>query len=669
MCYFIKFLFSAVFAALTGGALTYAAEFEVLDRFSVDGYSVLKGSADIPGGSFTVGGSTLVVKGGNVGIGTAAPAGKLHLYVQEDTASPVLYIKRGNNSGGGLGNPEIGIDVSIPNTYNSAGTVYGVRSVVNHNLGGPHYAGYFETAGNAYGNGIGVYAKTTHTDTNGPGFQPAILADAYSNIGVSNAGYAVAVQANTNDYVNNVNLLLKSDYTGAANQNAVIINRNGSDLGYVRTNATSISFLTSSASGLIGIDANTLAINTSSNERMRITSAGNVGIGTTNPAKLLQVSGTGTYSSAAEQVRITDTAGGATVSLLADGVKGIGAIYAGIPGTGYIPLYIGLGSTNTIVNANGGNVGIGTTSPAAALDVGGTGAIKVPVGTTTERPASPVIGMIRFNSTTGRMEYYNNGGWNSFVGAVTATGGNTVNDIGGYRIHTFTSGGAFVVTGGGNVEVLVVAGGGSGGAGNYSAGGGAGGLLYSSALPVSAQTYTVTVGGGGVNGNGQNSAFGTLLTAIGGGKGGQSAATGSVGGSGGGGGYSAPSGYYGGAGTAGQGNAGGRGDSTAGFGWGGGGGGAGGVGADAVHYSNPGNGGIGLAYSISGTSTYYAGGGGGGIDSSGYRSYGGNGGGGWGDSTSTANNPGTAGTANTGGGGGGIGGSGGSGVVIIRYPI
>ena len=62
-----------------GGVLA-AAEFEVLDRFSVGGYSVLKGSADIPGGSFAVGGSTLVVKNGNVGIGTAAPGLQLDVY-------------------------------------------------------------------------------------------------------------------------------------------------------------------------------------------------------------------------------------------------------------------------------------------------------------------------------------------------------------------------------------------------------------------------------------------------------------------------------------------------------------------------------------------------------------------------------------------------------------
>ena len=56
-----------------------AAEFEVMDRFSVDGYTVLRGSADIPGGSFTVGVSTFVIKGGKVGIGTASPGAKFEV--------------------------------------------------------------------------------------------------------------------------------------------------------------------------------------------------------------------------------------------------------------------------------------------------------------------------------------------------------------------------------------------------------------------------------------------------------------------------------------------------------------------------------------------------------------------------------------------------------------
>ena len=74
-----KLLISALLAPFLGGAPLRAAEFEVLDRFSVDGYSVLRGSADIPGGSFSVGGSTFVVKEGNVGVGTESPTHQLHV--------------------------------------------------------------------------------------------------------------------------------------------------------------------------------------------------------------------------------------------------------------------------------------------------------------------------------------------------------------------------------------------------------------------------------------------------------------------------------------------------------------------------------------------------------------------------------------------------------------
>ena len=72
-----RLILSALLALLFGGTAVYAAEFEVLDRFSVDGYSVLRGSVDIPGSGFTVGASTFVIKAGNVGIGTADPKGLL----------------------------------------------------------------------------------------------------------------------------------------------------------------------------------------------------------------------------------------------------------------------------------------------------------------------------------------------------------------------------------------------------------------------------------------------------------------------------------------------------------------------------------------------------------------------------------------------------------------
>src|SRR5210317_2048884 len=122
---------------------------------------------------------------------------------------------------------------------------------------------------------------------------------------------------------------------------------------------------------------------------------------------------------------------------------------------------------------------------------------------------------------------------------ISATGG-TITTSGDYKIHTFTGDGCFVVASIGNcaapapqrdkVDYLVVAGGGGGGD-NAGGGGGAGGYRTSfpggSSLPVSIQTYPVTVGSGGIGGettqnlqtSGSSSIFSTI-TSSGGGRGG-----------------------------------------------------------------------------------------------------------------------------------------------------
>ena len=357
--------------------------------------------------------------------------------------------------------------------------------------------------------------------------------------------------------------------------------------------------------------------------------------------------------------------------------------------------------TDTLyVSAVNSRVGVGTNAPVAELHVAGTGAIVVPSGTTAQQPTG-VAGMIRFNATIEKFEFYDGTVW-SQLGGVSAIGG-TVTNVGGYTIHTFTSSGTFTVISSGEVEYLVVAGGGGGGS-DAGGGGGAGGMLTGSRA-LNTGTYTITRGAGGSGGsggssptypsdnasNGSDSAIinssGTdIVRALGGGLGGmgQSRAPGNQpiqnGGSGGGGGGTYPSannGGDGGLGTSGQGNNGSRGlynTET-----GGGGGGAGGPPPNSVRTGTAlgtgQNGGPGRQSDISGTLTYYAGGGGGGAWSNsqysdGLGGIGGGGGGGAGTGSKT-HTSGRNGTSNTGGGGGGgtqaNGGSGGSGIVIIRY--
>ena len=258
-----------------------------------------------------------------------------------------------------------------------------------------------------------------------------------------------------------------------------------------------------------------------------------------------------------------------------------------------------------------------------------TGAVFLPLGTTAQRPASPVAGMIRHNTTSGFVETYNGSSWEA-VGDQT----------------NFYS-----------VEYLVVAGGASGGAATGSfrggGGGGGGGFLEGTTQVQIGTAYTVTVGGGGASRpvgssgiSGGNSNIGSLVVALGGGGGG-TGTNGSAGGSGGGAGDQTGA-QSGGAGTTGQGFRGGNTGGSGGNGNGGaGGGGANSQGVDGSQTS----GGSGKTSSINGN-TYAAGGSGGSRASS---------------ETGTSKAANTAGGGNGGGGSSGGGGAGGSGIVVLRY--
>ena len=307
--------------------------------------------------------------------------------------------------------------------------------------------------------------------------------------------------------------------------------------------------------------------------------------------------------------------------------------------------------------------------------------------------------LVKLNQAQGTAEI------ETYASFIEATGG-TITTSGDFKIHSFTGDGCFVVSkvgnaaGSENVSYLVVAGGG-GTTGDRGGAGGAGGyregkctsdpytaspLNAPAGLPVSVQTYPITVGGGGTASgaptanapSGSNSVFSTI-TSAGGGGGARTASPAIAGGSGGGGNISAGPGGAGNTPPVSppQGNNGGVGSPNTPPVGGGGGGGATQVGQNGTG-SAGGDGGAGATTNITGSPVAYAGGGGGGHDG-GSRGDGGTGGGGNGASgpypgSSVAA---TAGSANTGGGGGGSNGggtsqpgtAGGKGIVIIRYKF
>jgi hypothetical protein len=239
------------------------------------------------------------------------------------------------------------------------------------------------------------------------------------------------------------------------------------------------------------------------------------------------------------------------------------------------------------------------------------------------------------------------------VQGVVATGG-LIDDVSGYRIHTFLSSDTFVVTNPGTIEYLVVAGGGSGG-GNSSArsggGGGAGGFKAGT-IAVTVGTHTITVGAGGIalavqdaTSDGGSSSIGTLVSCSGGGAGASVNGTAKVNGRNGGSGGGSTCAGNAGTGITGQGRNGG-GSASSGYGTGGGSGAAGGARTTAIA-----NGGAGTSSNITGNAVTYSIGGGGSLT------------------------PDVSVVPNTGNGGAGafkstnvrVGANGSSGIVVIKY--
>ena len=134
------------------------------------------------------------------------------------------------------------------------------------------------------------------------------------------------------------------------------------DTGTTDSDGVDIGINTSEEAIIWQRENNIIKFGTNSTERMRITSAGNVGIGTTSPSGKLH-----SYISANRQMG--HNAVGGDLGVISDN-NSAPVLY--VKGTGTADLVNVLdNTTNVFTIKDGGNVGIGTTSPAVNLHVDG----------------------------------------------------------------------------------------------------------------------------------------------------------------------------------------------------------------------------------------------------------------------------------------------------------
>ena len=345
-------------------------------------------------------GSQNVLTTGNVGIGTSSPASLLHisstvdtaLKVQAASAVPTIELLRGNNTGFGT---DATYDYRLKNEAGKLTIQNGVSSTISDlltidNLGnvgiGNTDPDEILTVGNTTTNNI-IRMRAGATSVNGLDFGDANDADV-GRIRYSHSDNSLAFTTNAAERMRinssgNVGIGTSSPDVKLHVSDSAISQSwsdNAADLVKIEGTVKGINFVNSTTGFIAFSDAvargqgvieythssDSMQFRTSGSEKIRITSIGNVGIGTNDPQSLLHLTST------SPRITLTDTNTGADHRINADSSVGNLAFDVDPNSDTTTPSLVFniKGGEKMRINSSG-NVGIGTTNPLSKLQVDG----------------------------------------------------------------------------------------------------------------------------------------------------------------------------------------------------------------------------------------------------------------------------------------------------------
>lgn len=161
-----------------------------------------------------------------------------------------------------------------------------------------------------------------------------------------------------------------------------------------------------------------LAVNNDNTKALHVEATGQVGIGTLTPDHTLHVTQTSGNAEVAVEATGTDQANlrliGTETNIIMGTSSGTINYDENIQEMSF---ETNSSASTTMILDNFGRLGLQNQSPIVSLDIGATDAVRVPVGTTGERPSGEK-GMIRYNEENDQFEGYFHGlGWDTVGGA------------------------------------------------------------------------------------------------------------------------------------------------------------------------------------------------------------------------------------------------------------